>query len=57
MGILKIGAITSIILFIVVIGVLGASNLEERIDTCNEKGGILVKTVEGFRCLDVKVLK
>lgn len=32
-------------------------HFEGRIDQCAEKDGIMVKTAEGYQCIDAKVIK
>jgi hypothetical protein len=51
------------VIFITVITVIcvplvwfGAVRLEERTDWCAEKNGTMVKTVDGWRCIETKVL-
>lgn len=50
-----------LIAFVIVlfIGLIIISNiqLENKTDECTGKNGIMVRTVEGWRCLDVKVIK
>jgi hypothetical protein len=44
-----------IVLFIGLV-VISMLNLERRTEECNEKNGIMARTVEGWRCIDAKIL-
>lgn len=45
-----------ILLFIGLVFVM-SRNLDYRTEQCTEKNGIMVRTVEGWRCLDARALK
>lgn len=44
------------ILIIVPICYFAIQNLSKRTDDCIDKNGIMVRTVDGYRCIDAKVL-
>ena len=41
---------------VVVLAVFGIRNLDARTIACDQKEGIMVKTINGWRCIDSKVL-
>ena len=52
------------VLFITVMAVIivpivwfGTIRLEERTEWCTEKGGVMVKALDGWKCIDAKVMK
>lgn len=45
-----------LLMVFVVIGALGIANLEQRIDHCSTAGGILVKSTDGWKCIEAKQL-
>lgn len=36
---------------VVVLGVIGAVNLSDKENQCNDVGGVMVKTINGYRCM------
>jgi len=49
------GAVFALVI-IITVGVMGIINLESRIETCHEKTGVLVKTTDGWKCIEAKVI-
>lgn len=45
-----------VILFIALVFIM-SRNLDYRTEQCTEKKGTMVRTVEGWRCLDVREMK
>jgi uncharacterized membrane protein YgdD (TMEM256/DUF423 family) len=43
-----------LLLVFVVIGAFGIANLEQRIDHCSAAGGMLVKSTDGWKCIEAK---
>ena len=46
----------TIVIFLVVI-VWAMMRLETRTDWCGERGGIMLKSMDGWQCIDAKVMK
>lgn len=34
----------------------GVTNLDNRITDCEQKNGVMVKTVEGWRCIETRII-
>ncbi len=49
-----IGIVSFLFIFLLVISMLQLNNKTEE---CTEKNGVMVRTVAGWRCVDVKVLQ
>lgn len=54
---IEIGCIAIIIIIFICIFISFIEKRDQRIDECTKKGGILLDTVDGFKCVDVKELK
>ena len=46
-----------VVILFVIITFVGYKNLNHATTLCVEKGGIMLKSVDGWKCIDVKVIK
>ena len=52
-----VGFMISVIVVILVVAVFGVLRLEKKIDWCDEKNGLVVKTIDGWACINAKKLE
>ena len=52
-----VGFMISVIVVILVVAVVGVLKLEDKIDWCDEKNGLMVKTIDGWACINATELK
>lgn len=54
---IEMGCIAIIIIIFICIFISFMEKRDQRIDECTEKGGILLDTMDGFKCIEVRELK
>lgn len=53
---LIVGVFSLLIIALIVLAILGINNLDNRTTDCEQKNGVMVKTVEGWRCIETRII-
>ena len=53
---LIVGVFSLMIIALIVLFALGIKNLDNRTTDCEQKNGVMVKTIEGWRCAETRII-